>query len=545
MSTRRLPLLLLGLTLTLTACEKRDLNADDSAADKTRADASTDEQDEEADQDERDEEKDDTGDESADDASEDEESASDATAAEPRDEPELAGWDSCTDGAQRALRCDFADGGGAALCVSDRFLELRLARPDGGQSIHRHPAGPTPSVERCRYTSPRRTDSSYTFYETGQRLMVESHYINPRRDAADAADGGTDWSVTIAPRNAAPQTWRCADVDTDEGELARDTDAVAVRAGSGDTCDSLREPTLATVRGATHQARTTDATCGGDGAPAEFIGQAASADIGGMRFVADNADSDREKRATFTRVTLSGEADAWTEEIASCRSFFDRVRAQSDTTTLGRAPFEIDVGFGYIGYDGHRIVDMARDVCTDFCEAESAYAGDFIASDIEALSLVGPVLSYSRQTSEAAAGGPPYHGESWGAVDIRTMQPARFDALIEPASILTALEHDSYVRRHEDLSKAVSEADSLDTALDALRQKVDGVGAYSFHYYNARKNIVAMRIPFLESTAGLSPNRMSQIGLWVTPRAEWIPAFEAARNAPAGGFYMNNFDWTF
>jgi hypothetical protein len=221
------------------------------------------------------------------------------------------------------------------------------------------------------------------------------------------------------------------------------------------------------------------------------------------------------------------------------------VRAATEDRTVGAPPFQVDVDFGQLRYDGHRIFDAATDVCIDFCTRDDAVDGDFVQASFAGLSLVGPILSYTT-TSEASDGGAPVQPRSeWGAIDLRTMQPASFDALIDTESALSALKKDTYIRRHDTLSTSVSEANSFRAALAALRTELDGVDGYAFHYYNPRTKLVALRIPFVEPNPEREAPSVSQIGIWVKPKPQWLPAFEAARRAPDGGFYMTNYSLTF
>jgi hypothetical protein len=555
MTKSRIVIVFLGCILTLAACERRDLTEDkpsdesSGSSEASKADeSSSGEAPNEQDSVDEDSAQEKPGDgEASDDEQNDEDDEEDqqAEAVQPSASPVIT-WKSCTDGAKRAYLCEFEAGGGAAICASETFVELRLARPDGSQSVHRHVGGEQKSVERCVYASPQRTDSSLTFHEQGQRLMFETHYVNPDSDYAQGADGSTRATITVAPTDGGVQKWRCTRLSEEATGGPENSTAVATRANRGETCERLRPPEIAVVRGSTHQDRERGgAKCGADPAPEAFIDKAAQSGAKELGFSADNKTGDREKRATHTVASYSTSGGEFSEPIASCATFFERTRAETEPETLGAPPFQVDVDFWRLRYDGHVFVDGAHDVCRDFCADESARAGDFIASSLEGLSHIGPIFSYKRSTSEAGGGGPPYHGDDWGTVDLRTMQPAALDALVEPESVLKALRNDSVIRRNEVLAEALSKADSLDAALSALNKEIGATGAYSFHYYNESKNVVAMRIAFRETTAGLSPNRMSQIGIWVTPREEWVAAFESARDAPEGGFYMTTSELDF
>lgn len=476
-----------------------------------------------------------------------EEDTEDERDAEPGLADKQLRWRSCEDGAERALLCDFEGGGGAAICASDAFVELRLARPDGRQSVHRHPASEQQSVEHCQSSSPHRSDESLTFYERGQRLMFETHHINPKGDYAESTGESTEGTVTVIATNGDEQKWRCTSLSEEQMGIVATSAAVVLRQNKAETCEAVLPPQKAAIRSAPHQSRTADrATCGGESAPDAFVDKAAQADVENIHFSAANGTGQRNKPATYTVVSFETSGESFRDAIASCAEFFSRVREKGTPDIIGQPPYQVHADFWRLRYNGHVIVDGARDVCVDYCQDESASVGDFIASTLNAMSLVGPIFSYKGSTSEAGAGGPSYHGDSWETVDLRTMQPADIGALIDPDSALAALQNDSFIRRHQTLSDAVSEAETLSVALDAMRAEFEAVGPYAFHYYNSRKKLVAMRIAFREDIKrGTTPNRMSQIEIWVEPKKAWIPYFEAARNAPGGGFYMTNHEFDF
>ena len=539
-------LILCGLAL---GCEKRDLSVDGREKERERG----------AVQSESDE---DASNRAEDDQSTDKSSFGEgaASSSESASKPSLAGssngsdeasetgnavddaskivWDRCVDGAVAALRCEFPETGGAVLCASDSFLELRLATPDGAQSVHRHLSGARKSVEYCQFTSPHRVDESYTFYEAGQRLMVESHHVNPSSEYAEGSTGQTEWKVSLRRGSDDLQGWSCAKVTANDSLLS-DSKAVATRRSAGNTCETLRKPTIARERRKIRE--TPDVSCGGEPAPEEFIDAVAAGRPGSLTFTANNAERDREKSAEFTTVTMEGDGEPKSSTIRSCRSFLERVRRRSEAAPLGAPPYRIRTNFGLARYDGHVVLDAPARTCRDFCTRESIH-GDFIGGSTRALSLVGPILSYSRETAEADAGVPPYHHQNWVSVDLRTMQTAKIDAIIESESVLDALKNDSFLRRRGDLSEKLSSADTLDAALAVLEKEFDAVGGYAFNYYNPSTNLVALRFGFRLDTAGSSKNRMSQLGLWVEPKSEWVAAFQTAREAPEGGFMMSNHD---
>jgi hypothetical protein len=536
--SKRCAVFAIGAILALAGCEKRDVDGDEPAAETTE-DATTAPEAEDSDDDASGDEasKSDSDEPATDD--QDDQTREKAEPVEPA--AEAASWETCSDGAARVMTCAFEPDGGATLCSSTDFVELRLARPDGSTSVHRHRAGEAASVEKCGYSSPQRVDESVTFYERGQRLMVESHYINPESDYAKDASGETEWSVSVAATDGDKTTWSCVDPESDGLGPLDQSNAVALRPGSGDTCDSMLEPSVAKTRRA--KLSPTASRCGGEQTSDEFIDAAARATSDKLRYRA--AGSLAADDVEYTSIRLASSSGGAESAVASCDSFFERVRAATEDRTVGAPPFQVGVDFGLLRYDGHRVFDAATEVCVDFCNQKGAIEGDFVDTSYEGLSLVGPILSYETTSESSAAGAKATQRAGWGALDLRTMQPASFGALIDTQSALAALKKDTYVRRHDTLSERVAAAESFDDALAAMRAELDGVEGYAFHYYNPRTGLVAMRIPFRQQTADAQTYSMSQIGIWAKPKAQWLPAFEAARNAPDGGFYMTNYSLTF
>jgi len=170
------------------------------------------------------------------------------------------------------------------------------------------------------------------------------------------------------------------------------------------------------------------------------------------------------------------------------------------------------------------------------CEEYSQYAGsDMLEFTLQPRSVVGPIVSFTRTwTNQGAGGSGPSHGQDAWTVDIRSGDPATFDALITPESLLDGLKKDPFLQRElgEKLQEAASQEDVWKLwGTDEFYK----FGSYYFNEWSSRRGQVAMRIFFLETLDGLSPNELRSLGIWVTPREEFRTVFEAAAE-DKGGF---------
>ncbi|MGI9335709.1 MAG: hypothetical protein ACR2RL_21395 [Gammaproteobacteria bacterium] len=173
---------------------------------------------------------------------------------------------------------------------------------------------------------------------------------------------------------------------------------------------------------------------------------------------------------------------------------------------------------------------------SDFCDAAAREQwhciSDYVSVDWVMRSLVGPIVTLRVFKSEAGGGGPPYHGEEWKTIDLRTGKTAALDAIVTPASLVEALANDPYLRANLpkqnllQLDAATTLAESH-AAWSPLREA--GSHAYAFHDGADDQGRIIIRVAFLSQYCGLCPNTLSTLGLWVEPKRDARIWFEAAR----------------
>lgn len=215
--------------------------------------------------------------------------------------------------------------------------------------------------------------------------------------------------------------------------------------------------------------------------------------------------------------------------------------AHAATHTRWSNPFgDVDISPFMVASNGRTIWSPAYQ-CESWlgyatsCEEYSKYTGsDMLEFTLQPRSVVGPIVSFSRRwTNQAAGGSGPSHGQDAWTVDIRSGDPAQFDALITQESLIEGLKKDPFLQGElgEKLQEAASPEDvwkmwGTDTFFK--------FGTYYFNEWSPKRGQVAMRIFFLETLEGLSPNELRSLGVWVTPKEEFHSVFEAAAKKEGG-----------
>jgi hypothetical protein len=245
-------------------------------------------------------------------------------------------------------------------------------------------------------------------------------------------------------------------------------------------------------------------------------------------------------------------------QVQTCAQLYEQIRSHGRPRQLGAEPFAVQIDFGRIRLGDQTLFDEARTACQEGSEEiDAAYlsrrdeetdgeaagdagepalpegqvcAGERCSTDYKTrqyrlLSLVGPIASLDERRSEAGGGGPPYHGQDWLSFDLRTGKPAHPLDLVEETSLEQALRADPVVR--ERLGEELGALGSAREILTRLLGK-RGVQGFAFHAYDRKKERVALRLAFHRELAGMLPNEVSQLGLWVKPRAEARAFFEQA-----------------
>jgi hypothetical protein len=240
-------------------------------------------------------------------------------------------------------------------------------------------------------------------------------------------------------------------------------------------------------------------------------------------------------------------------QVASCAQLYGLIRSNSRPRQLGSKEHPVLIDFGLMRSGDQVLFDEASAWCHEgstevaaselssgdtalpegqVCAGEQC-STDYTARTYRLLSLVGPILSLEESQSAAQGGGPPYHGQDWRSFDVRSGKAAHPLDLLEPKSLERALRADPVVR--ERLGRALT---SLRGAREILEKLLPerGLQGFAFQEYDRKKKQVALRIAFHPDVAGLAPNEISQIGLWVSPQAEARRYFEQA--AAGEGFFL-------
>lgn len=179
--------------------------------------------------------------------------------------------------------------------------------------------------------------------------------------------------------------------------------------------------------------------------------------------------------------------------------------------------------------------DLAGYAATSCDEYRSYTTPSYKSYCLRPLSAVGPVVSFAKAyTTYGAGGNRPSHGVVDWTFDVRDGEAASFDALVTPGSLLNALKEDPYLTRT--LGEKLQDAQTVDAVFELWgTDDFARFGTYYFHRWSPERKEVAMRISFLERTSGLNPNELRELGIWVTPKAEFVSHFERA--AAGEGFF--------
>lgn len=225
-----------------------------------------------------------------------------------------------------------------------------------------------------------------------------------------------------------------------------------------------------------------------------------------------------------------GQGQSW--PVSGCADLYGPVRARRQPVAAGTAAFPVQMGWGELRHAGRPVIDLA----TAFCEDLRTDAPAQGQRRVSLLSLVGPLLSFRTQENEARAGGPPYRRETWTTRDLRTGPALDIREVFEPEGLLAALRQDAVARRL--VGASVLARAPLGEVLAALAAGAPEVSAFAVHHIDPASGRVAVRLAVqAEGPCGLCLNRVTQLGLWLQPRAGWLPYF---RPAAEGGFTMSS-----
>lgn len=212
----------------------------------------------------------------------------------------------------------------------------------------------------------------------------------------------------------------------------------------------------------------------------------------------------------------------------SCAGLFTALRAEMPAARVGEA--ELTLGRIRVG---ERVLHDEVDHCRRTAENLECRT-DSEERSITLLSVVGSIVSYRIQWSGAMGGGPPYHSTNVVAIDGRSGKAADVLSLVEPASLEQALRADSALKEE---APEVLEAKDAAGILARIAER-SGAGEpgkeappvpFSVHAYDAKKGLVAIRLaPHLVPPGGMAPNEPTVLGLWVKPRAGFVPALQKA-----------------
>lgn len=248
-------------------------------------------------------------------------------------------------------------------------------------------------------------------------------------------------------------------------------------------------------------------------------------------------------------------------QVGTCAELYRQIRSHGQPRRLGSKEYSVRIGFGLIRAGDQVLLDDASAWCHEgtaeleeipsslqdmeapsgedalpeglVCAGERC-STDYSSRSYKLLSLVGPLLSLEENRSAAQGGGPPYHGQSWRSFDLRSGKQAHPLDLVEEKSLERALRADPVVR--ERLGPMLESLGGAREILEKLLRE-DELQGFAFHAYDRKQKRVALRIAFHPDMAGMAPNEISQLGLWVTPRAEARRFFEQA--AAGEGFFLS------
>lgn len=226
----------------------------------------------------------------------------------------------------------------------------------------------------------------------------------------------------------------------------------------------------------------------------------------------------------------AGQGSGYT--VDSCQRIVAAAHAMTYQRTITRLGV-IDISVVEIRHDGQSLWSVAGD-CTALRQQDTACASDFIVRRPTAMSFVGPVFSYHVEMAVAEAGSPPDSDQEGFVIDVRTGVAAKFDALIDHDSLLNGLKRDSSMRRAVNPTE-LDAAKKVDEIWKLWRtQDFADFGGYYFADWDAENGLVAMRIWYMEDSAGREPNRLKELEVWVQPKAQWRSAFEDAATETSG-----------
>lgn len=218
--------------------------------------------------------------------------------------------------------------------------------------------------------------------------------------------------------------------------------------------------------------------------------------------------------------------------VDSCSRVIAAAHAKTYTRVTSRVGV-IDASLVELRHDGQPLWSI-EEACIELRQDDSACKTDFITKVPYVASFVGPVLSYKIHTAQARSGGPPSSEFTGYVTDVRTGQPAKFDALIDEDSLIDGLKRDSFMRRAVNPVE-LDKAKTIDEIWKLWRTQDFGYfGGYYFAEWDADNGLVAMRIWFRPDTAGNDPNDLKELGIWVRPKRTWRAAFEDAAAGKSG-----------
>ncbi len=237
------------------------------------------------------------------------------------------------------------------------------------------------------------------------------------------------------------------------------------------------------------------------------------------------------------RADLVREAKSRRIVIGSCEQLYDEVRRQAQASLHGRQS-TLSVAFGLVAFDGKAIIDLEK----DYCARAARQPGVSSSEAVSLLSFVGPALSFETTRRVKEPGQKRRQTWQWQTRDVRSGLPVHVRELVDEAQLVEALRNDETVRAV--LGGDVPRSASLDDILAHLDPRFSEDGsAFAVHAFDRRSNKVELRLAFHQRACGDCADRVSQIQVLVSPRAELGEFFERKQGwQGVHGFFRSDVD---